>query len=90
MNKLELVTAIARRSGLSKAEAVKALEATIVSIETALKKDQKVRLAGLGTFSVGKRKATVTHNPRTGEEIRLPKLNNPRFKAGETLKNYLN
>ncbi len=86
MNKNELIDAIAAASGLSKAEAEKALEAVFNSISDALKKGLEVRLVGFGTFSVSKRAASEGRNPRTGEKIQIPASKLPKFRAGKGLK----
>ena len=52
MNKLELVAAVAAEAGLTKAQAQKAVEATVNAVAGALKKGEKVQLVGFGTFSV--------------------------------------
>ena len=57
MNKTELVEKIAAGAGLSKADAKKALDATVAAIKDALVKGDKVALIGFGTFSVNERPA---------------------------------
>jgi DNA-binding protein HU-beta len=86
MTKAELIERIASNSELSKAEAGKALDATIDAITKALKKGQKITLVGFGTFSVSKRKARKGRNPRTGEEIKIAATKAPKFTAGRMLK----
>jgi DNA-binding protein HU-beta len=60
MTKSELIDAIAEKAGLSKADASKALSATLESVTDALKAGEKVALIGFGTFSVS------LHASRTG------------------------
>ncbi len=55
MNKTELVQAIAEKTNLTKVQAKAALDATLMSIAGALKKDDKVALIGFGTFMVVKK-----------------------------------
>lgn len=86
MTKAELIEKIAGGAGLSKAQASRALEATLDAIKAALKKGQKVTLVGFGTFSVSKRKARKGRNPQTGEEIKIPAMKVPRFTAGKAFK----
>lgn len=90
MNKNELVAAVADDSGLSKADAAKAVDAVFDSITGALKKGDEVRLVGFGTFAVSSRAATKGRNPRTGEEIDIPASKQPKFKAGKGLKDAVN
>ena len=86
MTKTELVEKISSQAGLSKADAGRALDATLEGVKLALKKGQKVTLVGFGTFSVSKRKSRKGRNPRTGTEIKIPAMKVPKFTAGKTLK----
>ena len=86
MNKSDLIDAIADSAGLSKADAGRALDATVDAITGALKKGQSVSLVGFGTFSVRDRAARTGRNPRTGETIKIKASNTVRFKAGKALK----
>lgn len=63
MNKTELVSSISAKSGLSKADSKKALDACVEAIVDALKGGDKVSLVGFGTFSVAKRPARQGINP---------------------------
>ena len=90
MNKSELIAAVAKEAGVSKAEAEKIVNATISSISKALAKGEKITLIGFGTFDVAKRKATTGRNPRTGEPIKIPARNVPKFSAGSKLKEAVN
>ncbi len=90
MNKNELVADVAERSGLSKADAGKAVDSIVMSVEAALKSGNDVRIVGFGTFSVSNRAATTGRNPRTGESIAIPASKQPKFKAGAPLKAAVN
>ncbi len=90
MNKNDLVAAVAESSGLSKADATKAVDSMLDIIAANLKKGEEIRLAGFGTFAVTKRKASEGRNPRTGEKIQIPASNQPKFKAGKALKDAVN
>ena len=90
MNKNDVVSAIADKTGLSKIKAQEALDAFIEVITKSLKKKTEVRLVGFGTFGVSKRKATTGRNPRTGATIKIPASNQPKFKAGKALKDMIN
>ncbi len=90
MSKTELVEIIAKESGLSKADATRALDATILAITTGLKKEGKVSLVGFGTFSAKKRAAREGINPLTKEAIKIPAKTVASFKAGSKLKDALN
>ena len=90
MSKTELVEIIAKEAGLSKADAARALDATITGITTGLKKDGKVALVGFGTFTAKKREARDGINPLTKEPIKIPEKTVASFKAGSKLKDALN
>lgn len=86
MNKSELIDAIAENGGLSKADAGKALDATIASVTEALKAGDTVTLVGFGTFSVKERLARTGRNPQTGATLEIKASKVPSFKAGKGLK----
>jgi len=85
MNKSELIDAIAQKSGLSKVDSKKALDATLEAIANELKSDGKVVLVGFGTFSVVERSARKGINPRTKKAINIPAKKTVKFKAGSEL-----
>ena len=85
MNKTELINAIAENAGLNKAEAKKALEATLNAISDALKEGDKVALVGFGTFSISERPSRTGINPRTKEQITIEAKKIAKFKAGAEL-----
>ena len=85
MNKSELVSAVAEKSGLTKVDAKKALDVVLESIGEELKNDGKVVLVGFGTFSVNERSARKGINPRTKEPIDIPAKKVVKFKAGSVL-----
>ncbi len=86
MNKSELIDAIAANGGLYKADAGKALDATIASITEALKSGDTVTLVGFGTFGVKERAARTGRNPQTGATLEIKASKVPSFKAGKGLK----
>jgi len=90
MNKSDLINAIAEESGLTKADAGRALDATISSVANALKAGDSISLIGFGTFSVKERSARTGRNPQTGEAIQIKASKIPSFKAGKTLKDSVN
>lgn len=86
MTKAELVAAMAKEAGLSKAGAEKALNAFINAVTKALKKKEKVTLVGFCTLSVAKRAARSGINPRTKQKIKIKATTVVKFKAGSKLK----
>ncbi|HIZ31962.1 MAG TPA: HU family DNA-binding protein [Candidatus Bacteroides merdigallinarum] len=85
MNKSELINAMAAESGLSKADAKKALDAFIASVTRAMKEGDKVALVGFGTFSVSERAARTGINPSTKQTIEIPAKKVVKFKPGAEL-----
>ena len=90
MNKSDLVIAIADNSGLSKADAAGALQATTSAISTALASGDSVAITGFGSFLVRARAARTGRNPQTGATIEISASNAPAFKAGKLLKESVN
>ncbi|MBO1923983.1 MULTISPECIES: HU family DNA-binding protein [Thiomicrorhabdus] len=90
MNKSELISAIAEESGLTKADAGKALDATVNAITKALSSGDSVAILGFGTFAVGERAARTGRNPQTGKEMQIPAAKVPKFKPGKALKDAVN
>ena len=89
MNKVELVAAVAAKTGLSKKDAEKAVSAFVAAVEEALAAGDKVSLVGFGTFEVRTRGARTGLNPRTKETIQIPATRLPAFKASKTLKDVI-
>lgn len=90
MNKGDLVSAVASSSGLTKADAEKAVDGVFEAITDALKAGDEVRLVGFGSFSVAAREARDGRNPRTGETIKIAAAKTPKFSAGKGLKDSVN
>ena len=85
MNKAQLIEAIASDAKVTKAEAKRALEATVNATAKALSKGDRVALVGFGSFSVSKRGARKGRNPQTGKEIKIAAKKVVKFKAGAAL-----
>ena len=90
MNKNDLIGVVASKTGLSKGDATKSVDAVFDGITAALRKEGEVRLVGFGTYVVTKRAASKGRNPRTGEEIDIPASKQVKFKAGKALKETVN
>ena len=86
MTKEELVAKTAKDAGITKTQAASVLKSIISNIERALAKGDRVSFVGFGAFSVAKRAARNGRNPATGQPIRIPAANVPKFKAGKKLK----
>ena len=86
MNKTELIAAVAEKTGLTKKDAERVINATVEAITESLVKGDKVSVSGFGIFEVKTREARVGRNPRTKETIQIPATRLPAFKASKTLK----
>ena len=90
MNKSELIEKIAEKTGLSKADAGKVLNATTEAVVEAVAAGQSVQVVGFGTFKCVARAARMGRNPQTKKEIRIPATKLPRFTAGKAFKAAVN
>lgn len=86
MTKADLVLKIAEKANLTKANAERALNAFLDTVEGALVEGDKLTLTGFGTFMVEKRNSRVGRNPRTGDEIKIPATRIVKFRPGKLLK----
>lgn len=90
MNKTELITKLAKKTGLTQSKAAEAVDAIFNAskglVAAELSKGQKVTLPGFGSFSLRKRAARQGRNPATGATIKIPARTYPAFKVGKTLK----
>lgn len=90
MNKAELSSSIAEKSGLSQADAKAALDALIESVTEGLADGDRISLVGFGSWSVEQRDARTGRNPRTGEAIQIAAKKVVKFKAGAALNSAVN
>ena len=86
MTNVELINAVAAKTGLTKKDSEKAVAAVFGTIADTLKEGEKVSLVGFGTFDVKTRAAREGINPRTKEKIQIAASKLPTFKAGKALK----
>jgi DNA-binding protein HU-beta len=88
MNKGDLIAAVAKEVGLSKANAEKAVNSVLENIKKNAKKG--VQLIGFGSFGLAKRKARTGRNPQTGEKIKIKASTAVKFRAGAGFKKLVN
>jgi len=86
MTKADLVSKIAEKANLTKANAERSLNAFLEAVEETLVKEGKLTLTGFGTFAVEKRKARKGRNPRTGDVIKIPATKVVKFRPGKLLR----
>lgn len=85
MNKTELIHAVSEKTGLSKVDGKKAIEAVIETISEQMKNGNKVTILGFGSFSIINKAARKGVNPKTQQEIKIPARKVVKFKAGSEL-----
>ena len=90
MSKTDLVNYVAEQTGLTKADAARALEAVIGGVTEGLKNEGKVTITGFATFAAKKKEASTGRNPRTGEAVQIPARVAVTVKVGSKLKEALN
>ena len=90
MSKTDLVNFIAEETGLTKADAGRAMDAMMKGIVKGLKEDKKVTLTGFATFNAVDKEAKTGRNPRTGEPVQIAARTAVTIKAGSKLKEALN
>jgi DNA-binding protein HU-beta len=86
MNKQAIVEAVHGILNTTKVQAEQVVDKVFDSIVASLKKGEEVSVAGLGIFSVKARAARDARNPRTGETVKVPAMNVPKFRAAKALK----
>jgi DNA-binding protein HU-beta len=90
VTKQEFVDRVATKSGLSKRDAGKAVDAFLDSVTEALKRGDSVSFTGFGKFSTAHRAARQGVNPRNPtQKVQIPAATVPRFSAGTALKQAL-
>ncbi len=90
MNKTELISAIAERTGMTKKDAEKAVKAYEEVVTDELVAGGKIQSVGFGTFEVTERKEREGRNPKTKEKITIPASKSVKFKVGKALKEAVN
>ena len=93
MNKQELVTAVAKRLGVTKARAAEITELFFAPsglIASELRRGAKVAIAGFGSFEGRERAAREGRDPRSGAARTIKASTVPAFRAGKALKELVN
>ena len=84
MTKADIAAVVAEK-GLTKKQAMEAIESTLDLIKRALRRGEKVQLVGFGSFTVRQKKARKGRNPQTGREITISARKVLKFKPGKAL-----
>jgi len=86
MKKTDIISRMAEREGITKAQAEKAMDGFLDAVKDGLQDGGRVAFMGFGTFLVVERKARQGRNPKTGEVIQIPESRAVKFTPSEKLK----
>jgi len=86
MNKAELISAVAEKSGQTNAAVSAVLDAFESVVTSEVASGGKVALTGFLTFERSERAARTGRNPATGEEIQIAAAKVPKVKVGKSFK----
>jgi len=90
MNKVELSEEISKKIGLVKKDVEKVIDTMLDIVTDKLQNGEEVTLTGFGAFSARSRKGRIGVNPRDPkQQITIPSVVVPKFKAGKNLKEAL-
>ena len=89
MTKADIASLVAEK-GLTKKQAMDAVEATLEIIKEALRAGEKIQLVGFGSFQVKAKRARKGRNPQTGDEITITARKVLKFKPGKALHQTVN
>ena len=90
MNKSEFIKHMSAQHNIPRVKAQEVIDIFVSSVIKTLAEDKVITLTGFGSFSVSKVPARTGCNPRSGEEIKIPAYNQPKFRAGQKLKDACN
>jgi DNA-binding protein HU-beta len=90
MTRDEMVEGIMRAAGISKANVNRFYDGLVELARKQLLTNKEFVLPGLGVLRVSARAARVARNPRTGEQVKVPRKNVVRFRAYKELRELLN
>ena len=90
MTKADVVKRLMDKTGLSRTQANETLEFFLDEIKSALQDGEKICLVGFGTFYIKEKSARMGRNPRTGDQIKIPKKRVAVFKPGKAFREVVN
>jgi DNA-binding protein HU-beta len=84
MTKAEIVTEIAKKTGIEKKDVLNTIEAFMEAVKESLTKEENVYLRGFGSFIVKKRAQKTARNISKNTTLIIPEHNIPAFKPAKT------
>mmetsp|Transcript_21771 Transcript_21771/g.61971 ORF Transcript_21771/g.61971 Transcript_21771/m.61971 type:complete len:191 (-) Transcript_21771:45-617(-) len=89
-NKADFVQSVVEKTGLTKADAERSLNAVLETITENVADGKKISLIGFGSFASKYRAARKGRNPQTGEELDIAASYAPGFTASKKFKEMCN
>ncbi len=83
MTKAEIVSNIAEKSGMEKADVLRVVEDLMTEVKDSLEKGENVYLRGFGSFIIKKRAEKTGRNITKNTTIKIPAHNIPAFKPAK-------
>ncbi len=89
MNRKDLTLRLMKEAEITTIQATKAVNAMIEGIKAALKRGERVTLSGFGSFEVKVRNPRKGRNPKTGQEVAIPKKKRIKFNPSKSFREAL-
>jgi len=86
VTKRELVNDVADRLGVPQNEVSNVVQELLDAVTEVLVEGNRLEIRNFGVFEVKERESRIGRNPRTGEEVPIPKKRVTSFRPGKTLK----
>lgn len=83
MTKKDIVRTISEEVGLTQQQTKEVVQKTFDAIIESLVREQRIELRNFGVFEVKPRAARKARNPRTGEQVDVPRKHVVTFKPGK-------
>ena len=84
MTKADIVSEIAKKTGVEKVQIQTIVEAFMDEVKLSLEKEENVYLRGFGSFIIKKRAEKVARNISKNTTITIPEHNIPAFKPSKS------
>ena len=90
MNKLEFISAVSDKTGITKTDITRILDAELETVTETLVAGDSVVITGFGSFKPVTRKARTAYNPKTKKmDVEVPEKTVAKFSVGKSLKEAL-
>ena len=86
MTKRDLVLRVADKTGIPQADVARIVEAMFATLSGALEQGLRWELRDFGVFEVKTRASRIGRNPRTGDQVPVPKRRVVTFRPGKLMK----